>query len=159
MAASPRGERVVVVAVDASENAKEAFNWYLNEVYRERDLVVICHVPELSDSSFPTLSIKHGFSMPVEEWQKAVQEHLGKVKKLEENYENELILKKIKYRIRSEPCKNAGQGIVAVAESEKASFIVVGTRGLDAVRRTFLGSVSDFIIHHSKVPVIVCPKS
>jgi len=65
----------------------------------------------------------------------------------------------IKYKLRTEQNKHAGQGIVAVAESENASFIVVGTRGLDVVRRTLLGSVSDYIIHHSKIPVVVCPKS
>lgn len=58
-----------------------------------------------------------------------------------------------------EHTKNAGQGIVAAADNEKASLIVVGTRGLDVVRRTLLGSVSDYIIHHSKIPVLVCPKS
>ena len=55
-------------------------------------------------------------------------------------------------------CKNAGQGIINVAEAEKAQLIVVGTRGLDAIRRTFLGSVSDYVIHHSKIPVLICPR-
>jgi len=31
--------------------------------------------------------------------------------------------------------------------------------GLDAIRRTFLGSVSDYVIHHSKVPVLICPRA
>jgi len=159
MTSSADGNRVVVVAVDASDNAKEAFYWYLNEIYRDRDLVVVCHIPELSDSSLPTLSLKHGITLPVEEWQRACREHLDKVKQLEDFYGNELSLKKIKHKLRSEQSKHAGQGIVAVAEAEKASFIVVGTRGLDVVRRTLLGSVSDYIIHHSKVPVVVCPKS
>jgi len=30
--------------------------------------------------------------------------------------------------------------------------------GLSAIRRTFLGSVSDYVIHHSKVPVLICPR-
>jgi len=34
--------------------------------------------------------------------------------------------------------------------------IVVGTRGLGSVRRTILGSVSDYVVHHAHCPVIVC---
>ena len=45
------------------------------------------------------------------------------------------------------------------AKHEHADIIVMGTRGQDAIRRTFLGSVSDYVIHHSQVPVIVVPKA
>ena len=41
------------------------------------------------------LIVADGITLPVEEWQKAVREHLDKVKKLEDIYENELILKKV----------------------------------------------------------------
>lgn len=49
-----------------------------------------------------------------------------------------------------------GEQIVRVAEDEGADFIVTGSRGLGTIRRTLLGSVSDYIVHHSPVPVFVC---
>jgi len=65
----------------------------------------------------------------------------------------------VKHKVRCESsCKNAGQAIIGAAEAEKAQLIVMGTRGLDAIRRTFLGSVSDYVIHHSKIPVLICPR-
>lgn len=152
--------RVVVVAIDASDNAKDAFEWYLKQVHRADDFVVVCHVPELSEADLPTFSLKHGLAPPIDKWEKAVNGQLEKIKKLEETYENELILRKIKHKVRCESSfKNAGQGIISVADAEKAQLIVVGTRGLDAIRRTFLGSVSDYVIHHSKIPVLICPRS
>ena len=49
----------------------------------------------------------------------------------------------------------AGQGIVAAAEAERADLIVVGTRGLDRTGRFLLGSVSDYVVYNSNCPVLV----
>lgn len=46
--------------------------------------------------------------------------------------------------------------ILRVAEEEKVDLIITGTRGLGKIRRTILGSVSDHVIHHAHVPVIIC---
>ena len=49
-----------------------------------------------------------------------------------------------------------GEAICRIADEEKAAVIVCGTRGLGTIRRTIMGSVSDYIVHHSHVPVLVC---
>lgn len=51
-----------------------------------------------------------------------------------------------------------GEAIVSVAEKEKATFIVTGCRGMGLLRRTFMGSVSDYVMHHAHCPVLVCRK-
>jgi nucleotide-binding universal stress UspA family protein len=112
-------------------------------------------VPEVAD--LPSFSFKAGISLPVEEWTKALQEQSVKVKQIEESYEQLLIPKKIGYKLHSAAAKVPGQGIIAVSEQEKADLVVIGTRGLDRLRRTLLGSVSDYVVRHSKVPVLVCP--
>ena len=43
-----------------------------------------------------------------------------------------------------------------VAAEEGACMIVTGTRGHGKIKRAFLGSVSDYVAHHSPVPVIIC---
>lgn len=147
--------RTVLIAVDASDNAKIAFNYYLEQIYRANDLIIISHVPEVAD--LPSFSFKAGISLPVDEWTKALQEQSIKVKQIEEFYEQLLIPKKIQYKLHSVAAKSPGQGIITVSEQDKADLVVIGTRGLDRVRRTLLGSVSDYVVRHSKVPVLVCP--
>jgi nucleotide-binding universal stress UspA family protein len=49
-----------------------------------------------------------------------------------------------------------GEVIVDMALEEKASMIVMGTRGLGTIRRTIMGSVSDYVVHHAHCPVVVC---
>jgi nucleotide-binding universal stress UspA family protein len=45
--------------------------------------------------------------------------------------------------------------ILTAAESQTADLIVVGARGLGAVKRLLLGSVSHSVAHAAKVPVLV----
>jgi len=48
-----------------------------------------------------------------------------------------------------------GEAICSVAKDEQATLVVMGSRGLSTVRRTLLGSVSDYVIHHAHCPVAV----
>jgi len=49
-----------------------------------------------------------------------------------------------------------GEVIVDLALEEKANMIVMGSRGLGTIRRTLIGSVSDYVVHHAHCPVVVC---
>lgn len=51
-----------------------------------------------------------------------------------------------------------GETVVKAAARHNVSHIVMGTRGFGLIRRTILGSVSEYVIHHSQVPVTVVPK-
>ena len=54
--------------------------------------------------------------------------------------------------------KKPGEAICAVAEREDPFLIVVGMRGQSVVRRTILGSVSDYVVKHSvNIPTLVVP--
>ena len=50
----------------------------------------------------------------------------------------------------------AGEAIVETATEEKAQMVVMGTRGQGKVRRTLMGSVSDYVVHHAHCPVLIC---
>jgi len=52
--------------------------------------------------------------------------------------------------------QHPGESIVEQARSEHVSMVVLGTRGLGSIRRTILGSVSDYVLHHVHCPVAVC---
>jgi len=48
--------------------------------------------------------------------------------------------------------------ICHVAEQEKPDLIVVGSEGRGVIERAILGSVSDYILHHTSYPVLVIHK-
>lgn len=145
----------VLVAVDDSENSRRACQWYLEEVHKAEDFVIICHVPETPH--LPSLSFKDGLSLPVDEWQKSITDQISKVKKLEDYFNADLVGKKVTHEIVTFQCERPGEGIIKVAHDKGAELIVTGTRGQSKMRRTLLGSVSDYVIHHTTVPVLICP--
>ena len=49
-----------------------------------------------------------------------------------------------------------GEVICNIAAEESAVMIITGTRGMGKMRRTILGSVSDYLVNHAICPVMVC---
>jgi len=133
----------VVLAIDGSKQAEEAFEWYLAQLHKDGNKVILTHAMEL-----PTMPSR-------DEYEK--QTSAGKKKKaeLEEKYGGRLTELGIEWAFTAE-IEKPGEFVVETATKNKADFIVIGTRGLGKVRRTIMGSVSDFVVHHANCPVLVC---
>ena len=50
---------------------------------------------------------------------------------------------------------DAGKRIVYVAERKNFDLIVIGSRGMGSAKEIFLGSVSNYVLHKSKKPVLI----
>jgi len=50
-----------------------------------------------------------------------------------------------------------GLAIVQLAQKEAADLIVMGSQQKGVVRRFLLGSVSNYVVHHSACPVLIVP--
>ncbi|OWF41942.1 hypothetical protein KP79_PYT25011 [Mizuhopecten yessoensis] len=88
------------------------------------------------------------------EVQQLLNELECKVKAIEDKYK-EKVDGKIQGKFRTGSGK-PGEVIVKIAVEEKSGMIITGTRGQGKFRRTVMGSVSDYIVHHAHVPVLVC---
>ena len=51
----------------------------------------------------------------------------------------------------------AGDKIVDYCENNPVNLIIMATRGIEAVERFFVGSVTTYVLHHSPVPVLAIP--
>lgn len=55
--------------------------------------------------------------------------------------------------MRSAQAEDPGEAIIRASEELGADLIVMGSRGMGVVRRTILGSVSDYVLQHSHTHV------
>jgi len=148
--------RTVLCAVDPSECSRDAFDFYLRQVWRNDDLIILTYCPETPNIS--AFSFKQrGFAPPIEVWKEVLEDANNKTRTLEEEYEGICIRRKLRYKVRAETHKNAGEGICRIAEEEKADLIVIGSRGLGAVKRAFMGSISEYVLRNSNLPCLVIP--
>lgn len=50
---------------------------------------------------------------------------------------------------------NEGSTIVSFAKKNNYDMIVIGSRGMGIIKEIFLGSTSNYVIHKSKIPVLI----
>jgi len=62
---------------------------------------------------------------------------------------------KIPFRGVIKSSDNIGKTIVTFAENNKVDLIVIGSRGPDPEIELFLGSVANYVVNKSKIPVAV----
>ena len=62
---------------------------------------------------------------------------------------------KVPFKAEIKKNDNIGKTIVSFAEKNKIDMIVIGSRGPDPVLELFLGSVANYVLNKSKIPVTV----
>ncbi len=50
---------------------------------------------------------------------------------------------------------NVGRMIITFAKSHKVDMIIIGSRGPDPYHEVFLGSVANYLVNKSKIPVTI----
>jgi len=142
--------RTVILAVDRSQQAENAFDWYVRSIHRPENHLLLVHVPE-----GPTLEMNKGQRMSEGEIQKLADIEKKENEEMTSKYQAKLTSVGVKGEYRVVYGK-PGEALVEAAKTENATMIIMGTRGMGTIRRTIMGSVSDYVVHHSHVPVIVC---
>lgn len=149
-------KRNCLIAMDGSEHSDYALDWFCKNVHREGDHVVLVYVPELNDMLHSTKWSNSVYVFDRDVMEAMLKEEQERIKSDLEKFAEKLKHHGLGGKVKSVMASRPGEGIIKAAEEEKASLIVVGSRGMGTIRRTFVGSVSDYLVHHSHVPVFVC---
>lgn len=150
--------RFIFVSVDGSEHSDRAFDWYLQNMRQKGDKIGIVNVIE--PPSVPATFMMMGPVVVPEEWNAEIQDCLDKSKLVTKKFEKRCEENGLEHTVLTESaCTIGGPGetICQLARENHANGIIMGSRGLSAFRRAFIGSVSSYVVGHSPVPVIITP--
>ncbi|KAK3730944.1 hypothetical protein QZH41_008842, partial [Actinostola sp. cb2023] len=127
---------------------------YLKTIHQTGNTVGILHVHDITNV---IVKIPLGMDLPSEAIEKVIQDNWDRVDDIIDKYRKKCEHKNVKYIILLEQSNKPGEAICKVAKEKNALLIVVGSRGLGTIRRTLLGSVSTYVVHHADIAVTVIP--
>jgi len=127
-----------MVAVDSSQEAHTALEWTVNHSTKEDQILILTIVERaLLESQIKEQVMKRAKEL--------LQECAHFCKKNGINCKPYLI----------DDATNVREEIIQQVEKKQPDFLVVGNRGLGALERTSVGSISDYAVRYSPVPVVV----
>jgi nucleotide-binding universal stress UspA family protein len=138
----------VILAIDDSPHSQRALDFYVTHLHQPGNKILMVHCLEMPLVPHDV----HGHYL-----QEIFEKAREKGREVEERYIQRLKEKNLdhSFMLIADFHKHVGKFICEVAETEKAVMVVMGTRGLGMIRRTILGSVSDYVVHHCHCPVVM----
>lgn len=132
--------------MDGSKYSDYAFKWYVDHIQKPTDYVILVHCVDfniLGGETDDTVLVGRA-----EQERKSADAYVMTLA-------GQLRASKLQGKVKR--CAGSARTeILRVAKEENADLIITGTRGMGTVKRTLLGSVSDHVLHHAHVPVIIC---
>ncbi|CAG5125434.1 unnamed protein product [Candidula unifasciata] len=124
--------------------------FYLKYVRKPRDMTILLYVPE-----YHTVIQSPMVMTDVSAVNDLLKDEETRIKKFLERLANKLKAAGIGGKVKSVG-GNPGEVVCKIAIEDKVTLIVIGSRGMSTIRRTLMGSVSDYVMHHARVPVLIC---
>jgi nucleotide-binding universal stress UspA family protein len=142
---APRGEGRIVVGVDGSDPSRRAVEWAVDAAARRDatlDLVHAWNVPVMAPPTMNTVIDLDQFEQSATDFVERAASEIRHAHAL---------------RMVNPVAAQGGASWSLIDAGKSADLIVVGRRGLGALRRVFLGSVSTQVVVHATTNVAVIP--
>ncbi|XP_069138315.1 universal stress protein YxiE-like [Argopecten irradians] len=143
---------VVLICMDGSKHSDYALKYYRDHVHQPNNRVYAVHCAHYHTEHWNKFSMTPSDPAVL---QTMIDQDIARISKVVAHVKDTISDLKMSAEIMKVH-GHPGHALVEKAKAINASMIVVGSRGIGTVRRTFLGSTSDYLIHHANVPVLVC---
>jgi nucleotide-binding universal stress UspA family protein len=142
----------VLVATDGSKYGRWALNWVAQLPFVEPPRVTVLHVLDLGAVRAPFL-LQPAMAGSERYIQEEIQRMETRSAMTITDTKKQLAALKLKGTVRKE--HGAIAPVILKRAPKRDGFLVVGSKGLDALDRFMLGSVSTNLIYHATCPVLV----
>ncbi|XP_066936429.1 universal stress protein MSMEG_3950/MSMEI_3859-like isoform X2 [Clytia hemisphaerica] len=149
-------EKLNLFCVDGSDICAKAFEWYCSNLHRDGDTIGLVHVYQT-----PVVPVPLGGDNMIYDaglYDQLLQDAFKTSQHILAKYKSKCTDLNIKHEEFFQHMNDSvGHTICSIAHEKDAKNIIMGQRGLGVVRRTLLGSTSDYVVHHSHLPTIIIP--
>lgn len=135
----------ILVPIDGSNAAKSALAYGIETARAHKAELILLAVADVTEAAYPIMGVtidRDGFynvkkkaETMLAEWKQIIPNDITVEAKVENGV--------------------PGQVISALVEEENIDMVVMGNSGKGAVSSFIMGSVSQYVIHHVKCPVLV----
>ena len=144
----------ILVCLDGSDLSEQILPYVEKQAKSFKSTVILVHVA--SEPLIVPIGIpgEPGYPIRTKSMVKEMQQELIHF----EEYLNKLALRfrKLKIRVKCEILGgSAGESIVNYAKGKKVNLIAMATHGRSGVGRTILGSVADYVVRESGLPILL----
>ena len=134
----------ILVAIDGSKNSN-------------RGLVKAIDIAQSRGSTIVGLNV---INVPISYFLhkskiKIKTESVKNAEKILDSAKKKCIKAKVSFESKVIPGGEPGYDIVKYANKNNIDLIVIGARGLNPLKEMFLGSTSNYVLHKSKIPVMI----
>jgi nucleotide-binding universal stress UspA family protein len=145
--------RTICFPIDNSAQSLKTIEYALSKVITKNDLIILLH-----SRSFFDVSESGPYQLPrtnIEEIEQNNRLHSIELLKTTAGMLNKKGIQVRAFALEGETRRELQKKINEL----KPDFVVMGSRGLGAIRRFMLGSVTDHMIHHlQNIPVMIVPQ-
>jgi len=134
----------ILVALDGSKNATRGLEKAIDIAKENQSKIIGLNIVQVPISYFigrPKMEIQGSM---IKASKKIMEDADRKCRSLGVSFESKII-----------PGGDPGYDIVKFSKKSKSDMIVIGARGLNPLKEMFLGSVSNYVLHKSKIPVLI----
>ena len=149
------GSTRVLVATDGSDASLAAAR-RAAALFPDGDFLLVTVIDELEDP----MADAGGFEGPVMDEKEAEEDHRAEVVEAQAALAataHGFGSRPIRQRVVEHRGEGRGAKLCATAADEHADLLVVGSHGHAVLADALLGSISNYVVHHSTVPVLVVP--
>ena len=152
----------ILVAMDMSEMSKEVFAQALAVAQQGNTSLLLLHVlsPEEDNSPLPIppdltdLYPAVGNDLTLEAWREQWEQFEKQGLEMLRSHAEEAASVGVNAEV-TQISGPPGKSICKLAQDQQADLIVIGRRGRSGFREIFLGSVSNYVLHHAPGSVLI----
>lgn len=136
----------ILLPIDRSDLCTQGFEYAKDLAQKFEAKVIVLNIIEM-EQNLHWVGYSTGFFPKTDVYEKVTKQ---KLEKAEEYFKASNIEVETKYEWGSPADK-----ILDISEEEECDMIVMCTHGMSKTKRFLLGSVTDKVVHHAKIPVLV----